>query len=282
MTRRGATLALPTAFALVACWHASPASADDADVSPAKGDLVVELTEYTAEWSPSSTGSDHVAVAADAPPPACTDSGDGSFTSAAADCTPTTVCQPLAGSPEGGVLIVYTGGWDAEEFSTSGNSCTPGAGNPQESLPGLVLRAFQRIPLPQPQLNIQPPKDKTLIGLETIYSTKAEPFNRTLNLLGRRVELRIKATAYEWRHGDGTTQDTDWAGKPWQRGTSIESYITHIYEDTGRFNPTVRVTWSADYRVGNGAWQPVNGTVDRTSPPADLQVLEAEPQLVAP
>ncbi|RJS46465.1 hypothetical protein D4739_09750 [Nocardioides cavernaquae] len=149
-------------------------------------------------------------------------------------------------------------------------------------MPTAVLRAFQRIPLPEPRLDIQPPNGKTLIGLEAIFSTEAEPFIRNLRLLGRSVDLRIHASSYEWIHGDTTTQTTDWPGKPWQRGTSIDSYITHIYEDTGNVQPQVRVTWSADYRVGNGPWQPVNGTVVRTSPPANLQVLEAEPKLVAP
>jgi hypothetical protein len=283
MTRRSVVLIVLAEFTLTATGPTTPALADGTDVSPSKGDLVVELTKSTSTWSPSAVGSDQGAVAVHVPPPACTDSGGASFGSTAlADCTPSTVCQPIAGSPTGGVVVVYTGGWDAEQFSTSGNFCTPGESSPQQALPSLILRAFQRIPLPEPALDIQPPKGKTLIGLETIYSTKAEPFTRNLRLLGQSIQLRIHATSYDWIHGDGTAQSTDWPGKPWQRGTTIDSYITHVYEDTGDVAPSVRVTWSAEYRVGNGAWQRVNGTVERTSPPAALQILEAEPQLVDP
>jgi hypothetical protein len=168
----------------------------------------------------------------------------------------------------------------ANHFTTIG-PCTPRAGA-AVNLPALVLQAFERVPLPEPRLAIQPPKGKTLIGLNTIFSTKSDPFTRTLTLLGRRIELRIHASSYAWIHGDRTTQTTDWAGRPWERGLPMDRYITHIYEDIGAVRPQVRITWSADFRVGNGPWLPVNGTVDRTSPPTDLQVLEAEPKLVAP
>jgi len=190
--------------------------------------------------------------------------------------------MPDLTSPTGHSLFVAFGEVGGNSGFTSAGPCSPGAAAAGPSLPGLVLRAFQRVPLPEPALNIQPPKGKTLIGLETIYSTKAEPFTRTLNLLGQSVELRIHASSYEWIHGDGTTQTTDWPGRPWERGTSIDTYITHTYADTGPVHPQVSVTWSADYRVGNGPWQTVNGTVTRTSPSSDLQILEAKPQLVAP
>lgn len=202
--------------------------------------------------------------------------------SAGVPCREVTVCTASAISPTGYMAIVYTNAGSDSQTAGGINLtvCEPPA--PAADLPGAVLRAFQRIPLPEPRLDIQPPKGKTLIGLETILSTHAEPFTRTLTLLGRRVELRIHASSYEWIHGDGTTQTTDWAGRAWERGVAIERYIAHVYEDTGNFDPSVRVTWSADYRVGNGPWQTVSGTVDRTSPPAQLQVLEAEPKLVAP
>jgi hypothetical protein len=191
------------------------------------------------------------------------------------DCAPG---QFLCTQADGSVLIKY----DGQVHQPSTDPLTECGSPATENIAALVLRAFQRIPLPAPTLDIQPPKGKTLIGLETIYSTKAEPFTRNLTLLGQPIQLRIHATSYTWNHGDNTTQTTDWPGKPWQRGTSIEHYITHTYEDTGNVTPTVRVTWSAEYRIGNGTWQPVNGTVERTSPPTALQIVEAEPQLVAP
>ena len=59
-------------------------------------------------------------------------------------------------------------------------------------------------------------------------------------------------------------------------------FVTHVYKVTGRVSAWVDITWTAEYRVGSGPWQPVDGTVTRTSPRVDLRVLEAEPHLVAP
>lgn len=198
------------------------------------------------------------------------------------ECTPVTQCVPDAESPTG-----YTGffiwGYDGMngDFELTG-PCEPSEAEQtaRPSLPALVLRAFQRVPLPEPQISIQPPKGKTLVGLETIFSTKAEPFTRTLTLLGRQVQLKIEPSSFTWLHGDDTTQSTDWPGKPWNSNQpDIDGYITHRYEHTGTVRPGVEVTWSAQYRVGNGPWQDVNGTVSRTSPRAELQIVEGEPVL---
>lgn len=150
------------------------------------------------------------------------------------------------------------------------------------SLSTLVERAFQEVPVPAATVSIQPPKGKTLIGLETIFSAQAESFTRTLTLLGQQVQLRIEPSSYAWVHGDETTQATDWGGRAWEQGRSMSDYITHVYEHTGNVQPRVDVTWSAQFRVGGGAWQPVNGTVTITGIPTQLEIVEAEPKLVAP
>lgn len=89
-------------------------------------------------------------------------------------------------------------------------------------------------------------------------------------------------TALADQHGDQTSQTTIWSGIPWRNGLSMDSYITHVYEHTGHVTPSVSVTWSAEYRVDNGPWLPVNGTVTRASQPTALEIVEAEPRLVAP
>lgn len=197
-------------------------------------------------------------------------------------CTPVTTCEPDAGSPTGFRLVTAWGSSGGNGDFTIGEPCEPAEADQaaRPSLPALVLRAFQRVPLPEPQLSIQPPKGKTLVGLETIFSTKAEPFTRTLTLLGRQVQLKIEPSSFTWHHGDETTQSTDWPGKAWRNDQpDIDTYITHVFEHTGTVRPGVEVTWSAEYRVGNGPWQDVNGTVSRTSPRATLQVVEGEPVL---
>jgi hypothetical protein len=193
-------------------------------------------------------------------------------------CIPVEVCEADAGSDGEFTTRMHT----ATEVYWVAASCSPPDVEleARPSLPALVLRAFERVPLPEPRLSIQPPKGRTLVGLETIFSTQAEPFTRTLTLLGRQVELRITPSRFHWLHDDSTTQTTDWPGKPWDSDQpDIDGYVTHLYEHTGTVRPGVEVTWSAQYRVGNGPWQDVDGTVTRTSPRAELQVLEGEPVL---
>ncbi len=146
--------------------------------------------------------------------------------------------------------------------------------------PALVLRAFERVPLPESELVVQPPGGQTLVGLDTIFSTEAERFTETVTLLGRSVELDISPTSYRWSHGDSSEQTTDWPGQAWSRGGSASRYVTHVYDDRMRIATSVDTTWSARYRIGGGAWQEVPGTVTIEGDPAPLRVRSASPHLV--
>ncbi|MFC6287618.1 hypothetical protein ACFP3Q_14620 [Nocardioides sp. GCM10027113] len=145
-----------------------------------------------------------------------------------------------------------------------------------------VLRAFQRVPVPASRVSIQPPGGVTLVNLDTIFSTQAQPFTRTIGLLGHRVELDIRPAEFRWVNGDGTVQVTDWPGKPWRRGTPVHELITHRYDDADpRLQARVDTTWTARYRVDGGPWQDVGGTVTTTGEPFDLAVRSAAPHLTS-
>jgi hypothetical protein len=155
----------------------------------------------------------------------------------------------------------------------------PAAPTPQVTQ-ALVLRAFQRIPVPASEVSIQPPGGKTLVNLETIFSTEAAEFTRTIGLLGHRVDLEIWPSRFEWVTGDGASFATDWAGRPWEKGVPMGEYITHNYADAEDVTTRVDTTWSARYRVDGGDWQDVGGTVTIDGEPFDLAVLSAAPHLV--
>ena len=154
------------------------------------------------------------------------------------------------------------------------------AAPPQVTAP-MVARAFRRIPLPDSELVVQPPGGETLVNLDTIFSTRAEPFTRTITLLGQRVELRISPETFTWRHGDGTTQQTGEPGRAYERGLPMTAYITHRYAQLAdELGPRVDTVWSARFRVGGGPWRDVGETVTITGDPSSLAVREAEPTLV--
>lgn len=159
-------------------------------------------------------------------------------------------------------------------------AAAPGPPQPQLTL-AMIQQAFAQVPVPSSQIVVQPPDGETLVHFPTIYSTEAPSFVESLTLLGRRVDLQIRPVSYLWVHGDGTTQTTDWPGRAWQRGVDMGEYLSHDYDRTATgLDLRVDVTWTADFRVDGGAWQPVNGTVSVTGPSEQLNVLEADPLLV--
>lgn len=150
---------------------------------------------------------------------------------------------------------------------------------PQVTL-GMVVAAFQSLPFPDSELTLNP-TTRSLVNLDTIFSTEADPFTESVTLLGQRVDLRITPDSYTWHHGDSTSQATDWPGTPWRESTPVATgqYITHTYTHDGGYAPLVDTTWSATYRVNGGPWGPVPGTVTVDGDPVDLTVVEAPPVL---
>ncbi len=146
----------------------------------------------------------------------------------------------------------------------------------------MVAAAFRRVPLPRSQLVTQPPGGETLVNLDTAFHTTAEPFHRTLTLLGQQVTLDIEPTRFIWTHGDGSSQTTELPGRAWVDGSSAEDpdIITHRYTTKGAVTAGLTIVWRADWRLGDGPTQPVQGTVSMAADPVAIMVLEAKPVLV--
>ncbi|NYD57546.1 hypothetical protein BKA08_001784 [Nocardioides marinisabuli] len=147
--------------------------------------------------------------------------------------------------------------------------------------PGRILEAFRRIPLPDAPLQIQPPGGETLVNFDTILHTQAEPFQETVQLLGRQITFDITPATFTWTLGNGQTMTTTDPGQPWTPGTPMDTYVSHRYTQAGPVTLQLTTTWTARWRLGTGPWRDVNGTVTMTSPAQDLQVRTAQPQLVS-
>ncbi len=141
--------------------------------------------------------------------------------------------------------------------------------------PGMVASAFARIPLPASTLIIQPPNGRTLVNFDTNFYTETEPSTRSVTLLGQRVELSITPASFGWRFGDGSSATTTSPGSAYP-----DLEVTHSYLRKGRMLPSVDTTYTATYRVSNGGWQPVPGSVTIPGASVPLQVVTARPQLV--
>ena len=149
------------------------------------------------------------------------------------------------------------------------------AATPPTLTPGLVARAFRQLTLPASELVVEPPGGRTLVNFETNFYTEGGEFTRVVELVGRRVELRIRPVRFGWRFGDGTER---WTTSPGDAYPNL--VVTHRYLSKGRVSASVATTYAARFRVGGGAWREVAGTVTVPGGPVGLRVVTARPVLV--
>jgi len=141
--------------------------------------------------------------------------------------------------------------------------------------PEVVAAAFRVIPIPASVLRIQPPDGRTLVNFDTNFYTETQAFDRTVTLLGQRVDLHIVPSAFGWRFGDGDSVTTAEPGAPYPHLD-----VTHSYLKKGRVAPSVDTTYTAQFRVNGGGWSDVPGQVTVPGAPVQLEVLTATPTLV--
>lgn len=208
--------------------------------------------------------------------------------------------EPMCARGEGGDGDTYYGCGDQQTCGTSGErywvwqhdgsdsaivgtSCVePGEAAPADVLtPGRILEAFQRVDLPEAPLEVQPPGGVTLVNFDTILHTDAQPFTETVQLLNRQITFDIEPSEFTWTLGDGRTLTTTDPGRAWRAGLPMNEYVSHRYAEAGTVQLQLTTTWSARWRLPNGPWRPVADTVDITSPPQQLEVTTARPQLVS-
>jgi hypothetical protein len=148
---------------------------------------------------------------------------------------------------------------------------------------GMIASAFRRIPLPASPLLIQPSGGRTIVNFPTIaYTTAGPQLSRSVTLLGHHVAFRIHADTFTWHWGDGQSTTTHDPGTPYQKNDpDLHGEITHKYEQKSTFEPRLDTTYTADYRVDDGAWQPVDGSVTITGEPQELRADTYTPVLVS-
>ncbi|WP_457207846.1 hypothetical protein [Nocardioides sp. P5_C9_2] len=151
-------------------------------------------------------------------------------------------------------------------------------------IPAEVLKAFEKVTLPESAINVQPPGGETLVNLPTILSTSAARHQIPVHLdrVNIDVLLEVWPSQFVWQHGDETSQTTSTPGKAWTEGADMADLITHTYAKTSEgLDLSVDTTWSAQFKVvGEPDWRPVDGTVTIAGAPVSVAVLEAKPQLV--
>ena len=110
---------------------------------------------------------------------------------------------------------------------------------------------------------------------------RRHPFTETVQLLNRQITFDIEPSEYTWTLGDGSTLNTTDPGRPWRQGVPMDEYLSHRYGRAGTVQLQLTTTWTARWRLPNGPWRPVDGTVETTTPPQQLEVTTARPQLIS-
>ena len=138
-----------------------------------------------------------------------------------------------------------------------------------------VFTAFRELDLYRGIIQTDP-RTATLVNLETYFwcgdaGRTCELIGegeRTVTLLGQPVRIRPRIVSYEWDFGDGATQ------------AITTGRAEHTYAHALTANITLTLTWTADYSVAAGAFQPIGDTTTTTSPARALPVREAESVIV--
>ncbi|MFD1860931.1 hypothetical protein EHW97_08015 [Aeromicrobium camelliae] len=142
---------------------------------------------------------------------------------------------------------------------------------------GDVLRAVRELGLPSLRVHIEP-ATTTLVNVPTNLYAEPEPFERTLDLLGTPVRVRATPSSFTWHHGDGTSQRTTSAGRPYPHLD-----VTHRYQGPAEaLEVRVDVIYVVEYAVGDEPWQPLDAVITAEGAPSALTVREAAPVLVQP
>lgn len=143
--------------------------------------------------------------------------------------------------------------------------------------PGQVASAMRRLSWPASPLMIQPVDGRTLVNFRTnFYTTNAGPATRTVTLLGRRITIQA-TPSYLWKWGDGGQASGTSAGAAYPN-----LLVTHRYLHRGVVHPRLDTVYSGRFRIGNGAWRTIPGTLTVVGTPQRLEVVTARPVLVNP
>ena len=134
--------------------------------------------------------------------------------------------------------------------------------------------------MPTAPIGVNPVGGRTLVNFDTIFHTEAEPFIATVQLLGRSVTFDITPSEFNWKTGEGEFS-TAVPGQEYRASLPMSAYVTYRYRQAGEVDLGLDITWTARWRVGNGPWQPVDGTVTTSSPSLPLEVVTARPQLIS-
>jgi hypothetical protein len=158
-------------------------------------------------------------------------------------------------------------------------------GKPPER-PGDVVIAvtekqLRELPIKASELGSQPARH-TLKGAETNIYAQPSDQSFSIEIVGKKVDIRVKPNEYRWSYGDGTSLVTAVPGGPIPEARWGEKTVTsHAYSATGDVTVGLTTVFTGEFSVDGGPFQPIAGTAPVPSAPKALSVWRSEVKLYA-
>ena len=211
---------------------------------------------------------------------ATTPGGSSSVVTPAGRSTATRTTKPAPYYPSGAIAFNCL----ARQSTIAGCRATPA---PQAVTPvyyaPITLSDLANF-VPQAASLTSQPRGWTVVNLNTNFIAGASIHVVSGSLFGNSAEVRFTPHAYDWSYGDGGTQTTSIAGSRWDALGLREfspTATSHVYGSLGSFTTAVSVRYGAEYRIGNGAWIPVEGEVSSSATTTVVIVQNADTVLAA-
>ncbi|WP_432498524.1 PKD domain-containing protein [Kineococcus auxinigenes] len=129
-------------------------------------------------------------------------------------------------------------------------------------LPTITVADVRRVGLPPSTAGLQPADGDVVLNVPVNVYAQAAPVTRDVHVLGFPVTIRATPETFTWTFGDGAT-----LGPTTDPGAAYPAMTTtHTYTRPGTYPVTLTTTYSAEYAIAGLPFQPVDGTVDISSP----------------
>lgn len=134
---------------------------------------------------------------------------------------------------------------------------------------------------PSPPRQAMQPDGWAVVGLPSNLFAAASAQVVAGELLGAPAEVRFTPIAFRWRYGDGDAATLRTPGGSWAALGLREfdrTETSHVYRETGRYTVRLDVAYSAEYRIEEGPFIRIPGTLMVSA--SDLQVIAGSAKTV--
>lgn len=165
--------------------------------------------------------------------------------------------------------------------STAGNRCL-GASGYAVTYPDVGMSDLASFYPARPTVAGEP-NGWAVIGLDANFVASAKAHTASGPLLGVQADVRFTPVTFRWGYGDGIRSTTSTGGRTW-KALGVPEFsptaTSHIYAKSGSYTLDVAVIYTAQFRVGGGAWRDIPGTLSLSAPTSTIVAGDAATVLV--